>query len=340
MSTQLEIPLTVNGMSCIYALIDPRTHKVRYVGKSDDPTLRLWAHLHNESRPNTHKSRWIRQLVSEGFTPQLVILERVKSEDWQTAEIKWIAHFRKAGSNLTNSTNGGDGFDSEWVKARWLPSSEAALKRVEAMRGRKPDQSKRPTTSKHVGVSKSRDGRFRAFRAINGKRLHFGYFKTEEEAVAAREKAESENRTTSITKPKGVRIPRVGREGMQGVTKSKKRWRSFFNINGKQTVLGSFITFEEAMASRKAAEAGSIVIQAKPAKRPPKLKPEPRYDMFGTRLGRGRHNTSGAKGVSFIPQRNRWQAYIDIDGKRKSLGKFQTFESAAAARKTAEQQLT
>lgn len=40
-------------------------------------------------------------------------------------------------------------------------------------------------------------------------------------------------------------------------------------------------------------------------------------------------NTSGYKGVS--PSNGRWKAQINIDGKRKNLGRFDTSELAAAA---------
>lgn len=42
-------------------------------------------------------------------------------------------------------------------------------------------------------------------------------------------------------------------------------------------------------------------------------------------------------GTSFRKSRNKWQAYIHINGKRKYLGNFLTQEEAIAARKTAEQ---
>lgn len=334
---QLEIPIVISGTSCIYALVDPRDHSVRYVGKSDNPRVRYFAHLHGpESNLKTYKANWIRQLKSEGLVPSIVILERVHPSEWADAERKWIAHFRNTGARLTNSTSGGDGFDSEWVRLQWTPKSERALRRVDATRGRKPDPSKRTTTSTYIGVMKSRDGRYRAFRTIEGRRVHLGYYKTEQEAVEARKQADAENRTESITKPKGMRMERIGREGMQGVTKCKNQWRSYFNINGKQTTLGSFETFEEAVASRRSAENGNIVI--KPSKKiESRPKKEQRLDAFGSRIGK--RNTSGVKGVSFMPSRNRWQAYFrTTNGKTRSLGKFQSFDQAVEARKAAETQ--
>lgn len=42
-------------------------------------------------------------------------------------------------------------------------------------------------------------------------------------------------------------------------------------------------------------------------------------------------------GTSFNKSRNKWEAYIYINGKRKHLGRFLTQEEAIAARKAAEQ---
>lgn len=43
-------------------------------------------------------------------------------------------------------------------------------------------------------------------------------------------------------------------------------------------------------------------------------------------------NTSGFKGISFNKQRNKWEAYIKIDGKSKNLGYFEKIEDAVNAR--------
>lgn len=45
---------------------------------------------------------------------------------------------------------------------------------------------------------------------------------------------------------------------------------------------------------------------------------------------------SGACGVSFAKDRNRWNSYINVDGKRISLGYFTEFHEAVNARKNAE----
>jgi len=43
------------------------------------------------------------------------------------------------------------------------------------------------------------------------------------------------------------------------------------------------------------------------------------------------NNTSGFKGVSFYKSRNKYESYININGKRKRLGYFETAEEAHSA---------
>ena len=49
-------------------------------------------------------------------------------------------------------------------------------------------------------------------------------------------------------------------------------------------------------------------------------------------------STSGYKGVSYDRSRDRWYAYINLDGKRKMLGRYKTKQEAVDARLKAEQQ--
>ena len=50
-----------------------------------------------------------------------------------------------------------------------------------------------------------------------------------------------------------------------------------------------------------------------------------------------RNNTSEYTGVCFDKARGKWQAYIKVDGKKKSLGYFHTKEEAAAVYEEAAQ---
>jgi hypothetical protein len=95
----------------IYALADPRTGEVRYVGKAIDPAKRLQQHLSRFQLTyyKSHKNSWLQSLLDAGVRPTLHILELVASQDANTAEIRWIAKAAAMGARLTNGTAGGDG---------------------------------------------------------------------------------------------------------------------------------------------------------------------------------------------------------------------------------------
>lgn len=58
----------------------------------------------------------------------------------------------------------------------------------------------------------------------------------------------------------------------------------------------------------------------------------------GKNLKLSKANTSGHKGVCFDKQTGKWRATIRVDGKSISIGRFDSIENAAKARKLAEQQ--
>lgn len=55
----------------------------------------------------------------------------------------------------------------------------------------------------------------------------------------------------------------------------------------------------------------------------------PSQNIINTKLRSD--NKSGSRGVSWCKDRNKWQAYINIDGKRKPLGRFENKEDAEKA---------
>lgn len=135
----------------IYALIDPDTNQVRYVGKSIRPELRLQNHMNDVS--NCHRSHWLQSLKRKGAMPRMVILETIEGEwPWQEVERFWIKRGRALGWPLTNNTAGGDGVDGlpeearERLRSAWLGrkhTPETLVKLSAASKGRtKTDEQK------------------------------------------------------------------------------------------------------------------------------------------------------------------------------------------------------
>lgn len=120
--------ITPNAPIYIYALKDPFTDEIRYIGK----TINLKRRLSNECRETakSYRCHWIQSIISRGKKPIQVILETLEPDaDWQAAEKKWIAYGRAQGWPLTNTTEGGDGVPGI--------SGESKERMLKAWKGRK-----------------------------------------------------------------------------------------------------------------------------------------------------------------------------------------------------------
>lgn len=117
--------LVVSGT--VYALADPSTGEVRYVGATTkEPRIRLSGHMADARQPSPERvvSRWIKKLAE---TPDLVVLE--KADDVYEAEERWIAHYREQGARLCNVAPGGRGFHRLGV-----PVPEETRRKISAAR--------------------------------------------------------------------------------------------------------------------------------------------------------------------------------------------------------------
>jgi hypothetical protein len=109
----------------IYALLDPRTDAVRYVGWSFNAKRRLKNHLKVDGK-HTHKANWIRSLLALGLKPQLKILE-TGTGNWADQERWWIAKSRFYGADLTNDTDGGEGTVGHRPTEEWKRQHSAFM---------------------------------------------------------------------------------------------------------------------------------------------------------------------------------------------------------------------
>lgn len=132
-------------MTTIYALTNPETNQMFYVGKTKDPIAR--ARQHRQAAG-----------VFVSWTPAFSVLEEVSDERADVREMFWIAHLRSGGIKLTNRTDGGTGGwghvvsleHRETIGARYRGkklSSETRAKLSKAQRGRVPSAEHRAKLS-------------------------------------------------------------------------------------------------------------------------------------------------------------------------------------------------
>lgn len=112
----------------IYALCEPGTRTIRYIGKTDNLKRRFSAHIFESSKTKTHLGNWLRSLAGE--KPVLVVLHEVtKIECWAEEERRYISCARAMGMKLVNGTDGGEGAPGH------IPTPETRAKISYAHRG-------------------------------------------------------------------------------------------------------------------------------------------------------------------------------------------------------------
>ncbi|KKM09935.1 hypothetical protein LCGC14_1722350 [marine sediment metagenome] len=88
----------------IYALKDPRTDEVMYIGCSNNPKKRLASHLCKSHLTHRTSKRvvWIKELLFLALKPVLQVLEEVSETNAKDREVYWMKHFKHINPDLTN----------------------------------------------------------------------------------------------------------------------------------------------------------------------------------------------------------------------------------------------
>lgn len=93
-----------------YALKDPETLAIRYIGQTVNPDNRYRNHIYGAKKNNkTHKERWIIQLLRKNLMPIFVILweEVMTANAANDFETYMIQYYKDIGYNLTNMEDRG-----------------------------------------------------------------------------------------------------------------------------------------------------------------------------------------------------------------------------------------
>jgi hypothetical protein len=95
---------TTNGQVTIYALTDPDSGEVCYVGRTANNALQRYSEHLLRTRKASPRWAWIQALREQRKVPTLKILqEHVSAEDAAGREEYWIAYWREQGAVLLNA---------------------------------------------------------------------------------------------------------------------------------------------------------------------------------------------------------------------------------------------
>lgn len=293
----------------IYALVDPTTRFVRYVGKANNPKRRRFLHLNPSSlRPNTRKNNWIKGLLAIGKKPELLILEEVEECLWEAAEIRWISHYRNltGAPELTNGTSGGDGAERGHRK-----SPETLQKLSLSLRGRKVSKETREKISRsNFGKKRTPEQREKIRVATEEARIRkFGPIKKKIEA-------------------KPARIPSSVFRGVS-MNKHDFRWKAFVTVDGKYVSLG---VFECELEAAHQHDLWVIENRGQDAYTnfPREIYEKSKYTAPSKKEIQ-KNNTSGYRGVSWFKKNQNWMVSAQHCGIKSHVGCFRDKVEAARA---------
>jgi hypothetical protein len=294
----------------IYALVDPRTDEIRYIGKSDNPKKRLIGHLKpSQLRFCNHKNAWIKSLLQINLKPNLVILEKVSAIEWKQKEQYYIQLYKNKGCNLTNSTDGGDGASglimpnsTKEQLRKALMGNQNALGHKVSLEAREKissihkgkllsNETKKKISVRLTGQIFSLERRLNISKALCGKQNALGHKHTEESKLK-------------------MRLFRLGRKDSEE-TRLRKSQANTGRVMSNESKLKIGLAHRGKIVSTKTRCKESV----SQANRKPK-----------------KVNTSGYLGIKFESKKNRWIARITFLGKRIYVGSYTTKEDAARAR--------
>jgi len=167
-------------IGCIYALADPKTSEVRYIGKTiRKPEFRLKIHIAAATNgSNLYVHRWIRKINT---SPQLIIIESTPENELDDAERHWIFIMKMIGYRLTNLTYGGEGGKLAEETRIKISTSNRGKKRSDESRARmsagartrKPmtKETRQKISTTQLGKTLSKAHRMKISMALRGRKF-------------------------------------------------------------------------------------------------------------------------------------------------------------------------
>jgi hypothetical protein len=160
----------------IYALLEPNTELVRYVGLTKKSLKeRLRKHLNEKLRGKkaTYKYNWIQSLKEKGLKPEIILLEdNLNLEEANEKEIVYIKTFKSFGAKLVNISIGGNCGASGYKHSEELKEYFRELNKgrfVSQETRDKLSKSLKGKTSWNKGIPMSENAKLKLSKAKTGK---------------------------------------------------------------------------------------------------------------------------------------------------------------------------
>lgn len=87
----------------IYALQDPDSNQVMYVGKTINPKNRFYGHIYDKE--DSPKHRWLQSLKAKGKKPLMTVIDECAPSEVLMIEDEWIRAYSMLNPYLTNKAN-------------------------------------------------------------------------------------------------------------------------------------------------------------------------------------------------------------------------------------------
>lgn len=159
----------------IYGIYDPNYPEIiRYVGKTKKTIKeRLSKHIYlSKNGVKRPLNLWIKKLLDNGITPEIIEIEKTNIDEWCNKEIFWISFYRKKYELLNLSDGGGSNLNYSPSDETRKKISEGNKGKVGYWRGKKMTEEHKQKISKGgIGKKRSELTKKNISNSLKGKKL-------------------------------------------------------------------------------------------------------------------------------------------------------------------------